>query len=125
MSTFGSTTEDIDGVPKGEGDPHDKKPIDRGPPEEMRMTEAELRGDMRAIADARHSMGEVATIQGIHEENVVLKSMLDDLTQQHEHLINLYQTLRGELDQFRQQWNIERQSWIAKRGGSTTPEDHM
>jgi hypothetical protein len=117
MTTFGSTTEDADGVPIGKGD------IDRGPLEEMRMTEAELRGDMRVIADARKSMGEIATIQGIHEENVVLRSMMDDLSEQNERLIGMYQTLKGELDLFRQQWNIERQSWLAN-GGSTTPEDN-
>jgi len=117
MTTFGSTTEDADGVPIGSGD------IDRGPPEEKRMTEAELRGDMRVIADARKSMGELATIQGVHEENLVLRAMMDDLTEQHNKVIGMIGTMRGELESFKQQWNIERQSWLAN-GGSTTPEDY-
>jgi hypothetical protein len=116
MTTFGSTTEDADGVPIGAS-------IDRGPPEEMRMTEAELRGDMRMIVDARKSMGELATIQGVHEENLVLRAMMDDLCEQNNNLIGLIQTMRLELDSFKQQWNIERQSWL-RNGGSTTPEDN-
>ena len=115
MTRFGSTTEDHDGVPKG---------IDRGPPEEDRRTEAELRGAMREIATAKATMGELVTIEGIAAENKMLRSMMDHLCQQNERLVGLYQTLRKELNDFRQQWNIERQSWIAKRGGSTTPEDH-
>lgn len=118
MTTFGSTTEDADGVPIGKGD------IDRGPPEEMRMTTAELRGEMQTIATAKKSMGEIATIKSLMEEQVLLRSMVDDLSAQNERLIGMYQTLRGELNQFRQQWNIERQSWLARRGGSTTPEDN-
>lgn len=112
---FGSTTEDTHGVPKD---------IDRGPPEEMRMTEAELRGAMKDIVDAKHSMGEVMTIQGLHEEVQVLKSMVDDMTNQYNHLVNLYGTIKNQFEQFEQQRAIELQSWIAKNGGSTTPEDN-
>lgn len=117
MSTFGSTTEDADGVPIGKGD------IDRGPPEEDRRTEAELRGAMQDISKAKLTMGEVATVQGIHEENLVLKAMMDDLTEQHNKMIGMIGTMRNELEQFKSQWNIERQSWLAT-GGSTTPEDN-
>lgn len=112
MTTFGSTTEDVDGVP-----------IDRGPPGEDRRTEAELRGAMQDISKAKATMGELATIKSISTENKVLKSMMDDLSEQNDRLIGLYQTLKGELEQFKQQWNIERQSWLAN-GGSTTPEDN-
>ncbi|MDH3194771.1 MAG: hypothetical protein OEL78_00510 [Hyphomicrobiales bacterium] len=111
MSRVGSTTEDLDGVP-----------IDRGPPGEDRKTEAELRGQMRLIADARASMGEIATVQGIFNEMKVLRSLVDDAMEQNNKLVALYQTLRGELDQFKQQRVTELQSWLAK-GGSTTPED--
>lgn len=114
MSTFGSTTEDLDGVPKK---------IDRGPPEEDRRTEAELRGAMQDVHKAKLTMGELATVQGISEENKMLRSMMDDLCAQNERLIGMFQTLKNELDDFRKQWNIERQSWLAK-GGSTTPEDN-
>lgn len=113
MSTFGSTTEDIDGVP-----------IDRGPPEEMRMTEAELRGSMQTIHKAKMTMGEISTVKALMEEMKILRALVDDVTEQNNRLIGLYQTMRGEMEQFKQQWNIERQSWLAKRGGSTTPEDN-
>ena len=115
MSTFGSTTEDHDGVPR--------EAIDRGPAEEMRMTEAELRGTMRDIHKAKLSVGEIATVKGLMAEMKVLRDMVDTLTEQHNRTIGLYQNLKAELAQFRQQWNIERQSWLAK-GGSTTPEDN-
>jgi hypothetical protein len=118
MTTFGSTTEDADGVPIGKGD------VDRGPPEEMRMTEAELRGEMQTIATAKKSMGELATIQGVMAEMKMQQSMMDNVLEQHNKLLGMYATLRGELETFKQQWNIERQSWLAK-GGSTTPEDKM
>jgi hypothetical protein len=108
---FGSTTEDQDGVPK-----------DRGPASEHRMTEAELRGEMRTIADAKESIGQLATIKGISEEMLVLKSMVDDMAEQHNKILGLLGTLRGEFDQFKQQRAIELQSWLAN-GGSTTPED--
>ena len=118
MSTFGSTTEDADGVPIEKGDG-----IDRGPPEEDRKTEAELRGQMRDISTAKLTMGEIATVQGIAEENKVLKSMMDDLCEQNNRFIGMVGTMRNELEQFKSQWNIERQSWLAN-GGSTTPEDN-
>lgn len=111
--SFGSTTEDVDGVP-----------IDRGPPEEMRMTEAELRGSMQDIHKAKMTMGEQATVKGLLNEMKVLRAMVDDVCEQNNRLIGLYQTVKGELDQFKQQWNIERASWLARRGGSTTPEDN-
>ena len=49
---------------------------------------------------------------------------MDDLTEQHNKMIGMIGTMRNELEQFKSQWNIERQSWLAKRGGSTTPEDN-
>ena len=110
MSSFGSTTEDIDGVP-----------IDRGPPEEDRKTEAELRGQMRDIASAKLSMGEIATVEGIMAEMKMMQSQMDDLMEQNNRLINLYETLRGEFEQYRNQRATELQSWVA--GGSTSPED--
>lgn len=111
MTTFGSTTEDIDGVP-----------IDRGPPEENRMTEAELRNSMRTIASAKATMGELATIEGLKAEMVVLREMVDTMTEQHNKMIGLVQTMQSQFTQFQQQRAIELQSWLAT-GGSTTPED--
>ena len=114
MSTFGSTTEDQDGVPKG---------YDRGPPEEDRRTEAELRGAMQDISKAKLTMGEIATVEGVTVEMKVLRQMVDDIAEQHNRVIGMIGTLRNELEQFKSQWNIERQSWLAN-GGSTTPEDN-
>ena len=110
MTTFGSTTEN-DGVP-----------IDRGPAHEDRKTEAELRGRMQDIARASDSLDKAATIHGLRDEVLILKSMVEDMTEQHNKVIGLISTMRAELDQFKQQWNIERMSWLAN-GGSTTPED--
>lgn len=113
MTTFGSTTEDLDGVPKD---------YDRGPASEDRKTENELRGQMQDIAKAKATIGEKATIQGLIEEVAVMREMFDDMNAQYNAVIGAVGTLRGELEQFKQQWNIERQSWLAN-GGSTTPED--
>jgi hypothetical protein len=112
--SFGSTTEDNSGVRKG---------YDRGPVEEDRKTEAELRGTMQDIAKAKTAMGDMSTVQGFYEEVQFLKSMMDDVNEQHNRTIGLYETLRGEFDQFKKQRAIELQSWLAK-GGSTTPEDN-
>ena len=88
------------------------------------MTEAELRGAMQDIAGARHSVGEVATIKGLMEEMKVLKSLVDDMTEQHNKIVGMISTLKGEFDQYKQQRAIELKSWLAKNGGSTTPEDN-
>lgn len=112
MTTFGSTTEDQDGVP-----------INRGPPEEDRKTEAELRGQMQDIAKAKASMGELASFESMRTEMAVLKSLVDDAMEQNNKLVALYSTMRGEFDQYKQQRVIELQSWLAN-GGSTTPEDN-
>lgn len=119
MSTFGSTTEDADGVPIGQGDS-----VDRGPPGEMRMTPAELRGSMQDVHKAKLTMGEIATVQGVAAEMKVLKAMVDDMTEQHNRVISMIGTLRAEFQQYQQQRAIELQSWLAKNGGSTTPEDN-
>ena len=111
---IGSTTEDHDGVPKD---------IDRGPPEEDRLTPAELRGTMRDIAKAKSTMGELATFKGIEAEMKILRALVDDLSEQNDKLIKLYTTMRNEFDQYRQQRVVELQSWLAQ-GNSTTPEDN-
>lgn len=113
MTHIGSTTEDQDGLPKD---------YDRGPPEERRMTEAELRGAMQDVHKAKLTMGEQATVKGVMEEIKVLRALVDDMCHQNNSLIGLYQTLRGEFEQYRKQRAVELQSWLAS-GGSTTPED--
>lgn len=111
MTTFGSTTEDLDGVP-----------IERGPKAEDRRTEAELRGAMRDIAAARASVGEIVTIRGIQSEVEFLKMEVGELKEANNRQVTALAQLRQEFTQFQQQRAIELQSWLAN-GGSTTPED--
>ena len=115
MTGFGSTTEDQDGVPKD---------IDRGPPEEDWKTPAELRGAMQDVAKAKLTMGEIATVRGIEARMKVLETMVDDMSDQHNRIIGMIQTLTGRFDQYQKQRAIELNSWLAKNGGSTTPEDN-
>ena len=78
MSTFGSTTEDADGVPIGKGDG-----IDRGPPSEDRRTEAELRGAMRDISKAKMTKGEVAlNIVEIRKPEIDATLIAENIAQQ-------------------------------------------
>jgi uncharacterized coiled-coil protein SlyX len=116
MSTFGSTTEDADGVPKN---------MDRGPVAEDWKSPEELRAAMRLIVDAKEVMGKTATIEGLAQQVSVLKQQLAMTHEQMQSLIGIYGTLQNEFTQFRAQRTIELQSWIAKNGGSTTPEDHI
>lgn len=113
MSSFGSTTEDIDGVPLD---------IERGPVEEDWKTAAELRGAMQDVAKAKATMGELATVNGLQAEMKMLKFQMDDLMENNNRLVNLISTLQGRFDQYQKQRAIELQSWLAT-GGSTTPED--
>jgi hypothetical protein len=112
MTGFGSTTEDQDGVPKG---------IDRGPPEEDWKTPAELRGAMQDVAQAKLTMGELATVKGIQAEMKMMKQQMDDLMENNNRLVGLISTLQGQFQQYEKQRAIELTSWIAGRG--TTPED--
>ena len=112
MSTFGSTTEDIDGVPKG----------DRGPAHEDWKSEAELRGAMQDVAKAKLTMGEIATVKGLQQEMALVKHQMSELMEANNRLVNMITTLQNQFQQFQQQRAIELQSWLAK-GGSTTPED--
>jgi hypothetical protein len=112
-SSFGSTTEDIDGVPMD---------FDRGPPEENRLTAAELRGSMQDVHKAKLTMAEQSTVKGLAVEVAILKDLVDTMTEQHNRLLNNYMQLKAEFAQYKQQRAIELQSWLAT-GGSTTPED--
>jgi len=114
MSSFGSTTEDIDGVPKA---------LDRGPPEEDWKTAAELRGAMQDVSKAKLTMGEIATVKGLQEEMAMVKHQMDQLMENNNRLVSLISTLQAQFQQFQTQRAIELQSWLAKNGGSTTPED--
>ena len=113
---FGSTTEDQDGVPKDMS--QDKGPVD----EDWRSPE-ELRGDMRLIANAKKSMGELSTIEGVMHKMSKIEQQIAMQAEQMNRLIGMYSTLQGEFNQYKQQRIVELQSWLAK-GGSTTPEDN-
>lgn len=81
----------------------------------------ELRGDMKVIRDAKKTMGELATIQGVQTEIQVLKQQMEMTHEQMRHLIHLYQTLQDRFDQFQTQRIKELN--VRVNGGSTTPED--
>ena len=81
----------------------------------------ELRGDMKAINKARMSMAEKATVVGIRKEMQEVKRQLSEISEQNNRLVNLYQIVRNELDQLKQQRAIELTMRV--NNGSTTPED--
>jgi len=84
-------------------------------------TPDQLRGDMKQIASAKLSMAEMATVEGVKTEIVVLKQQLETTHEQMRRLIGMYQTLRGEFDVFQAQRLKELN--VRVNGGSTTPED--
>jgi hypothetical protein len=90
--------------------------------EDLRSLE-ELRGFAERLDNARLSLNEKGTIQGVLANQDILKQQLEMTHEQLRHLIGLYGTLRNEFDQFQTQRVIELQSWLAN-GGSTTPEDY-
>ena len=113
---FGSTTEDHDGVPLDMSQ-------DKGPPEEDWRSPEQLRGEMRLIADAKKSMGELSTIEGVMQKLQVFEQQMKMQAEQMNRIIGMYATLSKEFEQYRTQRAIELQSWLAN-GGSTTPEDN-
>jgi len=84
-------------------------------------TPDQLRGDMKRIASAKLSMAEMATVEGVKTEIVVLKQQMETTHEQMRRLIGMYQTLRGEFDVFQEQRIKELN--VRVNGGSTTPED--
>jgi hypothetical protein len=83
-------------------------------------TVEELRGDMKAIKDARLSLREKGTVAGLAAEVQVFKQQLEMTHEQIRRLIGMYQTLQSEFDQFK----IQRVTELQGRGtGSTSPED--
>ncbi len=81
----------------------------------------ELRGDMKAIAEAKLSMGEQITMEGLRIEVEVVKQQMEMTHEQMRRLIGMYATMADEFEQFRRQRIIELQAQVG--GGSTTPED--
>jgi len=84
-------------------------------------TPDELRGDMRAIAAAKLSLAEKATVEGISVEIQVLKQQLEMTHEQMRSLIHIYATLRDQFNAFNEQRIKELN--VRVNGGSTTPED--
>jgi len=66
-------------------------------------TPEQLRGDMKDIHNARLSLREKGTVAGIQTELSVLKQQLEMTHEQMRNLIGVYQTMRDEFDQFKQQ----------------------
>ena len=84
-------------------------------------TADELRGAMKDIHKAKLSLNEKATVQGITAEISVLKQQLEMTHEQLRRLIGMYQTVKGEFDQFKAQRIRELQKKVSF--GSTSPED--
>ena len=82
----------------------------------------ELRGAYKDMHEAKLSLNEKATVEGVMTEVLVLKQSLATTHDQLQTLIGLYGTLRAEFDLFQQQRVIELQSQVGT--GSTTPEDY-
>ena len=82
----------------------------------------ELRAGMRDIHNAKLSLNEKATVEGVMKAQEVLTQQLEMTHEQLRRLIGMYQTLSNEFTQFKTQRHIELNSWVA--GGSTTPEDN-
>lgn len=86
-------------------------------------TPDQLRGDMKAIHQAKLSLNEKATVEGVLIQMGVIKQQMEMQAEQMKRLIGMYKTLNDEFIQYRAQRIVELQSWVA-RGGGTTPEDY-
>jgi len=84
-------------------------------------TPDQLRGDMKAIHNARLSLREKGSVAGVMAEISVLKQQMEMTHEQLRQLIGIYGTLRAEFDQFQQQRIKE--LTVRVNTGSTTPED--
>lgn len=78
----------------------------------------DMRGAVKDLTEARLSQVERATVQGVLDEMEILKQMRAEDIEQMNRIVNLYEGLRKEFDQFRNQRVLELQS---RGGGSTTP----
>lgn len=88
--------------------------------EDLRTPE-QLRGDMKAINEARLSLREKGTVAGVQAEISVLKQQLEMTHEQLRRLIGMYSTLQQQFDQFQQQRLLELNMKV--NHGSTSPED--
>jgi len=84
-------------------------------------TPDQLRGDMKAINNAKLSLREKATVEGVRTEISVIKQQLEMTHEQLRRLIGMYQTLQNEFTQYKEQRIKELNVRI--NHGSTTVED--
>lgn len=81
----------------------------------------ELRGAWKDMHKAKLSLNQKATVEGVMTELGVVRQQLEMTHEQLRRLIGMYQTLKGEFDQYREQRIKELN--VRVNGGSTTPED--
>lgn len=81
----------------------------------------EMRGAMKDITAAALTNSEKATVRGVMSEMQVLKEMMAEQDEQNNRLVNLYSTLRNELDTLKASHAASLN--LRVNGGSTTPED--
>lgn len=84
-------------------------------------TPDQLRGDMKAINNAKLSLAEKATVEGVRTEISVVKQQIEMQAEQMNRLIGMYQTLQLQFDQYQTQRAIELNMKV--NHGSTSPED--
>ena len=80
-----------------------------------------MRGTMQAIADAKESMGQIITTQGLVHRVDALQERIDELQDRMSFFINMHKNLENAFAAFQKQRAIELNRLVA--GGSTTPED--
>lgn len=68
----------------------------------------------------RLSRAEQATVQGIHQENEILKQKMELLHEQLRRLIGMYGTLENQLNDFKAQWY--QQLNVRVNHGPTAPD---
>ena len=90
--------------------------------DELRGIATSMEKGYKNLHEAKLSLNEKATVQGVMTEIDVLKQRFEMTHEQMRRLIGMYQTLRGELDEFKQA--RVRELGMRINGGSTTPEDY-
>ena len=81
-------------------------------------------GDMLSREDLEMlARAEKATVQGVHQENEILKQKMEHLYEKLDRLIGMYGTLQNEFQQFRQQWVASLNSRINHGPTAPDPED--
>ena len=130
MSNIGNTT---DKDPKDEIVPTEIKAAQKVVPLTDKDVDMKTLNELRGIAgkmekgyqtlhQAKLSLNEKATVQGVMAEQDVMRQRFDKQQEQLRRLVGMYQTLQAKFDQFETQRIIELQGMVG--GGSTTPGDY-